>query len=241
MNRELNQLGQSGKETDLVRANERSSAFATVGEPVRPTVFLVDDDASFLTATSRLMRASGYTVRALSTADEFLRSLPTDAPGCAILDLQMPGINGLDLQAALARSPNPLPVIFLTGQGDIPATVRAMRQGAEDFLTKRASKEQLLGAVQRALARDARERGARQRRAELLQRFEVLTAREREVLSHVLRGRMNKEIAADLSLNERTVKLHRTGITTKLQVQSVAELASLAQQAGLIVDGRFVW
>jgi FixJ family two-component response regulator len=119
--------------------------------------------------------------------------------------------------------------------------VRAMRRGAEDFLTKRASKEQLLGAVERALARDARERALRRKRNELRDRFAALTARECEVLSHVLSGQMNKEIAADLGLNERTVKLHRTSITSKLGVQSVAELASLAQQAGLFENGQFLW
>ena len=206
-----------------------------------PTVFLVDDDASFLTATSRLMRASGYQVRSFGSPTEFLKNLPPDTPGCAILDLQMPGMDGLELQEAISKSNNPLPIIILTGQGDIPATVRAMRRGAEDFLTKRASKEQLLGAVERALARDARERASRRKRNELRDRFAALTARECEVLSHVLSGQMNKEIAADLGLNERSVKLHRTSITSKLGVQSVAELASLAQQAGLFENGQFLW
>ena len=145
----------------------------------------------------------------------------------------MPGLSGLDLQAALARTNNPLPVLFLTGHGDIPTSVRAMRQGAEDFLTKRAPKEKLLDAVNRALARDARERAARTRVQALRARFDTLTEREREVLQHVIRGQMNKQIAADLGIHERTVKLHRTAITTKLGVPSVAELTRLAQEAGL--------
>ncbi|MGD0350204.1 MAG: response regulator [Verrucomicrobiota bacterium] len=198
-----------------------------------PTVFIVDDDASFLAAVSRLLRATGHPVKTFSSAAEFLKYLPAAGPGCVVADLQMPGLSGLDLQAALARTNNPLPVLFLTGHGDIPTSVRAMRQGAEDFLTKRAPKEKLLDAVNRALARDARERAARTRVQALRARFDTLTEREREVLQHVIRGQMNKQIAADLGIHERTVKLHRTAITTKLGVPSVAELTRLAQEAGL--------
>jgi FixJ family two-component response regulator len=142
-------------------------------------------------------------------------------------------MNGLDLQSALARSPNPLPILFLTGHGDIPSSVRAMRGGAVDFLEKRAPKEELLDAVRRALARDAREREERARRRELRARFDALSERELEVLSHVVRGRLNKQIAADLGIHERTVKLHRTAITRKLGVQSVAELTRLTDEAGI--------
>jgi two-component system response regulator FixJ len=195
-------------------------------------VHVVDDDASFLTAVSRLLRAAGYTVRTFSKAEDFLAQL-TDTPGCVIADLRMPGFDGLDLQAALAQHANSLPVIFLTGHGDIPTTVRAMRQGAEDFLTKRAAKEDLLGAVKRALARDARQRAERVRLGELHARFDALTPRERDVLRYVVQGRLNKQIAADLNINERTVKLHRTAITTKLEVRSVAELTRLVQAAGV--------
>ena len=126
-----------------------------------PTVQIVDDDPSFLTATSRLLRASGFAVKTFSSASEFLAQLDTDAPGCVVADLQMPGMNGLDLQSALARSRNPVPILFLTGHGDIPSSVVAMRSGAEDFLEKRAPKEKLLDAVRRALARDAQEREER--------------------------------------------------------------------------------
>jgi two-component system response regulator FixJ len=201
-----------------------------------PTVFVVDDDASFLTAVSRLLRVTGHPVKTFSSASEFLQSLPAAGSGCVVADLQMPGLSGLDLQAALARMDNPLPVLFLTGHGDIPTSVRAMRQGAEDFLTKRAPKEALLDAVNRALARDARERAERVRIRGLRARFDVLTEREREVLQHVLRGQLNKQIAADLGIHERTVKLHRTAIKTKLGVPSVAELTRLAQEAGLFSD-----
>jgi FixJ family two-component response regulator len=150
-----------------------------------------------------------------------------------VADVQMPGLSGLDLQAALARTPNPLPVLFLTGHGDIPTSVRAMRQGAEDFLTKRAPKEALLDAVSRALARDARERARRARVQGLRARFEALTERDNEVLRHVLRGQLNKQIAADLGIDERSVKRHRTSIMAKLRVQSVAELTHLVHEAGL--------
>jgi FixJ family two-component response regulator len=193
----------------------------------QPTVFVVDDDASFRTAISRLLKAAGHPVKAFSSATEFLLSLPATGPGCVIADLQMPGLSGLDLQAALAGSDNPLPVLFLTGHGDIPTSVQAMRLGAEDFLTKTAPRKALLEAVDRALARDGREREERARVQQARARFDALTEREREVLAHVLRGQLNKQIAGDLGIHERTVKLHRTAITTKVGVQSVAELTQL--------------
>ena len=155
-----------------------------------------------------------------------------------LADVRMPGMNGLELQSALARSSNPLPILFLTGHGDIPSSVRAMRDGAEDFLEKRAAKADLLEAVKRALARDAREREARNRQRELRARFGTLTAREFEVLGHVVRGKLNKQIAGDLGIHERTVKLHRTAITTKLGVQSVAELTRLTDEAGLLTESK---
>ncbi|MEJ8810734.1 response regulator [Variovorax ureilyticus] len=199
-----------------------------------PTVYLVDDDVSFLTATSRLLRASGFTVQTFLSASEFLAHSVADAPGCVVADLQMPGLNGLDLQTALARTSNPLPLLFLSGHGDIASTVRAMRGGAEDFLEKRAPLEQLLNAVRRALVRNAQEREAQARRRSLRERFDALSAREVEVLSHLLRGRLNKQMAGDLGISERTVKLHRRAIMTKLGVRSVATLSRLTQEAGVI-------
>jgi len=204
------------------------------GEP--PTVFVVDDDASFLESIGRLLRASRYQVKTFSSAENFLAQIPAGARGCALADLHMPGMNGLELQQSLARLGNPLPVVFLTGQGDIRTSVQAMRQGAEDFLTKLAPKAELLNAVQQALAREERERKTRQQQAELRNRFEELTGREMEVLKHVVQGRLNKEIAADLGISERTVKLHRTAITTKLGVPSVAELTKLWIAAGFAED-----
>jgi len=201
-----------------------------------PIVYVVDDDGSFLAAISRLLRANGFSVRTYSSAHEFLAQREADTPGCVLADLRMPEMNGLDLQTALVQSPNPLPILFLTGHGDIPSSVRAMRDGAEDFLEKRAPKEMLLDAVKRALSRDSRERAARERQGELRSRFDTLTERELEVLSHVVRGQLNKQIAGDLGLHERTVKLHRTAITTKLKVQSVAELTRLTQEAGIFPE-----
>ena len=202
--------------------------------PPAPTIIhVVDDDASFRKAISRLLRAGGYAVRTFASATEFLQSARTDAPGCVLLDLHMPGPSGLDLQSALAQSENPLPVIFLTGHGDIPTSVQAMRAGADDFLTKPVKKEVLFPAIERALARDAQDRKQRARRRELRARFDTLTPREREVLAHVLRGQLNKQIAGDLDASERTIKAHLANLMAKLQAQSVAELAHLAHEAGI--------
>ena len=197
------------------------------------TVFVVDDDASFLKSASRLLRAAGYAVQAFESAPAFLGQLTPETSGCVVTDLQMPGFTGLELQAALVRSDNPLPNVFLSAQGDIPTTVKAMRQGAEDFLTKLSPKEKLLEAVNRALARNAHERTQREELHELRERFATLSPREREVLGHVVRGRMNKEIADELGINLRTVKLHRTNLTRRLQVHSVAELTRLVEAVGL--------
>jgi len=198
-----------------------------------PVVHVVDDDQSFLVAMSRLLRASGHATRTYSSAREFLAERCSDDPGCVVVDLHMPEVGGLDLQAALAQTPYPIPVLFLTGQADTASTVQAMRGGAEDFLEKTADKEVLLEAVRRALARGQQERAQRSRREELRARFAAISAREREVLEHVLRGRLNKQIASDLGIHERTVKVHRKSIMSKLSVRSVAALAQLSQEAGL--------
>ena len=197
------------------------------------TVYIVDDDTSFLRSVTRLLRAVGYTVETFSSARDFLDRLTPDLRGCVVSDLQMPELSGMELQETLNRTANPLPVIFLTGEGDIPTTVRAIRGGAEDFLMKISPKEKLLAAIERALERNRQERQQRARKDDLRNQFKELSEREKEVLGHVVRGKMNKEIAADLNINLRTVKLHRTNITRKLQVQSVAELTRLADEAGL--------
>jgi len=199
----------------------------------QPVVHLVDDDASFLKAMSRLLRAEEFQVQAYSSATDFLARRPRDTAGCAVVDLQMPGLNGLDLQRELAKADDPIPVVFLTGEGDIPTSVRAMRQGAEDFLTKRAPKAEILAAVRQALAHDAMMRAGRARLRQLRAPFEALTPREREVLGHVLKGQLNKQIAIHLGIDERSVKRHRTSIMTKLKVESVAELTHLVHESGL--------
>ena len=193
----------------------------------------MDDDISFRQAIERLVRTGGYAVHTFASATEFLQFTRPDAPGCLLLDLDMPGLSGLDLQSTLARLENPLPIVFLTGKGNISTTVQAMRAGAEDFLTKPTSKQVLFAAIERALARDAQARAQRARGHDLHARFDALTPREREVLAHVLSGRLNKQIAADLNASERTIKMHRANLMAKLHVQSVAELAQLAQTAGI--------
>lgn len=202
-----------------------------LGEPV---IHVVDDNPSSLRASSRLLKANGFAVRTFASAADFFSQRDQEASGCLVADLQMPGMNGLELQTALARTRNPLPTLFLTGHGDVPSSVRAMRAGAEDFLVKTAPKADLLDAIRRALARDARERETRARQREAKERIETLTEREREVFGHVIRGRLNKQIADDLNIAERTVKCHRGNITAKLGVPSVAELTRLAHEAGLL-------
>jgi two-component system, LuxR family, response regulator FixJ len=204
--------------------------------PSTPTVFLVDDDVSFLRSLSRLLRAAGFHVVVHNSAADFLEALRPEMQGCVITDLMMPGMDGMALQRTLQQAGCPLPILFLSAHGDIPSTVQAMRGGAEDFLTKHTPKEDLLAAVNRALARNQEHRAEHARLQALRGPFELLTDREREVLRHVVQGKMNKEIAADLGIHERTVKLHRTHITTKLQVHSVAELTRLAQEAGFLSE-----
>ena len=198
-----------------------------------PIIHVVDDDASVRTAVTRLLRAAKYEARGYASASEFLDSDPWAAPGCILLDLRMPGASGFDLQQSIVNMEEPLPIIFLTGHGDIPASVHAMKAGAVDFLTKPVQREILLRAVQNALERDATERKSRVILRELRSRYETLTAREREVLTHVVSGKLNKQIAFALGTSERTIKAHRGSVMVKLSVQSVAELARFAQDLGI--------
>lgn len=197
-------------------------------------VFVVDDDARFRVAITRLLKASGHRVEAFASASELLARLGSGSvpAGCVLADLDMPEIDGLELQTALVASRDPLPVVFLTGKGDVPTSVRAMRQGAEDFLTKLAPREELLSAISRALERNGIERAHRAKLRVLHESFARLTPREREVLAHVLQGALNKQIAADLGIDERSVKRHRTSFMAKLGVDSVARLVDLAHSAG---------
>jgi FixJ family two-component response regulator len=196
-------------------------------------VHIVDDDFSFLSAISRLLSANDFAVRTFSSGAEFLSQIDGCASGCVIADLQMPGISGLDLQEALIRSGKVLPVIILTSKGDIPNSVHAMRNGAEDFLEKHAPKETILAAVRRSLDRASREISAKVRQREMRARFDGLSVREMEVLGQIIRGKLNKQVASELGITERTVKFHRAAITAKLKAPSVAELTRLAQESGL--------
>jgi FixJ family two-component response regulator len=196
-----------------------------------PTVYVVDDDAEVLKATERLLAAAGMAVAAFQSPRAFLQSYDDLTPGCLVLDLAMPELTGVELQSALAERGRLLPVVFLTGRGDIRTCAEAMKNGAVDFLTKPVDDAELLAAVARGLSKAAamhRERAARARTAGILA---VLTARERQVLAQVVAGRLNKQIAADLGTGEKTIKFHRGNLMRKLGVRSVAELVRLAGHA----------
>lgn len=200
-----------------------------------PTLGLVDDDPDMLKALRRLLLAEGFAVRPFTSPQAFLESLPELQLDCVILDISMPGINGLDLQQQIQARGFALPVIFLTGRGDIPMTVRAMRSGAVNFLTKPVNDTDLLEAVAQALAITARRRAAEKALAADRRKLAALTPREVEVLRHVIAGKLNKQIAADLGTREQTIKVHRMRITEKLGCPSVAELVRLAERLGVSV------
>jgi FixJ family two-component response regulator len=199
-----------------------------------PTVHLVDDDESHVRAVARLLAAEGYAVRTFLSGDALVAGIDRDTRGCVVADLEMPGLDGLALQAELRRVGVLMPVVFLSGRGDVPRSVLAMKEGAVDFLEKSAPRERLAEAVRRALELDAAETERRARALAIERRFGRLTPREREVLAEVVRGQMNKQIAATLGISERTVKMHRTSITTKLGVHSTAQLAVLAKGVSLV-------
>ncbi|PYJ77013.1 MAG: DNA-binding response regulator [Verrucomicrobia bacterium] len=206
---------------------------SAVSEPDAPTVFIVDDEAPVRKALSRLLRAAGFVVAAFASPGEFLAQHDLHKPGCLVLDLMMPGINGMELQRALARKGSVLPIIFLTGHGDIPKSVQAMKSGALDFLTKPVNDENLLASIRAAIKRDS---VARREQAELFEiraRLASLTPREQEVLDHVVTGKLNKQIADDLGVVEKTIKVHRARVMTKMKIQSVAELVRLVERSGI--------
>lgn len=198
-----------------------------------PTVFVVDDDRSVLTGVLRLLRSAGLAAEGFVSPDAFLESFDRDTTGCLILDLAMPGFDGLRLQQVLAEHGSVIPIIFLTGHGDIPATVQAMKRGAVDFLTKPVSDEVLLGAVRGAIDRCVTLQRTQQEVKSIERRLARLTPREREVLAHLLSGKLNKQIAAEFGTTEHTIKIHRSRVMQKMQARTVAELVRLAEHAGV--------
>jgi FixJ family two-component response regulator len=199
----------------------------------KPVVFVVDDDARVRKAVGRLLRVKGFEVAVFASASEFLEVHDAYAAGCMVLDIAMPVMNGLELQQALAERGSALPIIFLTGRADVPMCAQAMKRGALDFLTKPVDDADLVAAVCRALEQDRAARLIREELANIHTRLASLTPREREVLEHVVSGQLNKQIAGDLGTVENTVKAHRARMMEKMQVQSVAELARLAERAGI--------
>jgi FixJ family two-component response regulator len=196
-----------------------------------PTVFVIDDDPSVLKSLARLLRSLELNVDTFVSPQEFLEQLKPGLHGCLILDIEMPDLSGIELQQELTARGNELPVIFLTGHGDIPKTVQAMKQGAVDFLTKPVHDQDLIEAIHSALEKNRINRQARAERFEIQTRLATLTPRELEVLGHVVSGRLNKQIAADLGTVEKTIKVHRAHLMSKLKVRSLAELVRLAERA----------
>jgi FixJ family two-component response regulator len=198
------------------------------------TVFLVDDDPSILRALTRLLRGGGHQVNAFRSPRDFLAQHDAAVPGCIVLDLAMPGLNGLELQTALTATGCQRPIIFISGYGDVPSSVRAMKAGALDFLTKPVSEEDLLAAIERAIERDRQMRNGRTELQAIGERLSRLTPREREVFQHVVAGQLNKQIAADLGTVEKTVKVHRSRVMEKMGVRSVADLVRMAERIRLV-------
>ena len=196
-------------------------------------VYVVDDDESVRRGLSRLLRSAGLSVETFPSAQAFLsRDLP-DRPACLVLDVRMPGLSGLDLQAALKQAGRPMPIVFISGQSDVPVSVRAMKEGALDFLQKPFDDDQLLSAIAGALARGRTARALRDESAVVRQRFETLTPRERQVLGQVIAGLLNKQIAANLGAAEKTIKIHRGRVMQKMAAGSVADLVRMAQRIGI--------
>ena len=193
-------------------------------------VYVIDDDASFRKAVSRLLRTAGLEVETLASAGEFLERPVADRPSCLVLDVQMPGPSGMDLQAALEEARRDIPIVFMTGHGDVSTSVRAMKAGAVDFLEKPFRAPELLACVERGLARSRQALVERAERAAVERRFATLTSRERDVLRLVVTGMLNKQIAGELGIAEKTVKIHRGHVTQKMEAGSVAELVRMVQK-----------
>jgi FixJ family two-component response regulator len=196
-------------------------------------VFLVDDEPGLLKSLTRLLRAEGFTVSSFATAEEFLSHWRSTDWGCLLLDVAMPGIDGLQLQERLGRNGVTLPIVFLSGHGDIPTSVRAMKAGAIDFLTKPVNDTDLLNAIQSALRKAEAQRVLAAEVAGLRERLELLTPRERDVLQHVISGKLNKQIAADLGTGVQNIKIHRGRVMEKMRASSVADLVRMAERLGV--------
>ena len=200
-------------------------------------VHVVDDDASFRTAIERRLKKAGYEVATYSSAQHLLDRLPDQrGPGCILLDVRIPGLSGPELQRRLSELGSTLPIVFLTGYPDVPTTVRTIKAGAEDFLTKPVSSDDLLRAIERAISRHEAVRGLKSRLDIVRAHIAKLTPREREVFELVIRGKTNKQVANALGTTERTIKAHRQRVMEKMQVQSLAELVSVAERAGVLGD-----
>jgi len=198
-----------------------------------PTVFVIDDDAAVRKAVSRLLRSTGIAVAGFASPGEFLAQYDPDMPGCLVLDLAMPDINGLQLQTTLGKKGCTLPIIFLTGHGDVSKSVQAMKQGAFDFFSKPVKEKDLLPAVRAAIERNAVARREQAKLSEICARLDTLTPRERQVLEIVVAGKLNKQIASDLGITEATIKMHRARVMAKMKVQAVADLVRLAELCGI--------
>jgi FixJ family two-component response regulator len=198
-----------------------------------PIVFIVDDDISVRDALRNLLRSVGLRVETFGSAQEFLATPPPDSPACLVLDVRLPGLSGLDLQRKLAEMKMDVPIIFITAHGDIQMSVRAMKGGAVEFLTKPFRDQDLLDAVQHAIDRDRAARALRAETADLLKRYELLSTREQEVFEFVARGMVNKQIAGELTISEATVKLHRGRLMQKMQADSLADLIRMAEKLGI--------
>lgn len=202
-------------------------------------VYIVDDDASFRTAVERRLRQAGYEVSAYPSAQQFLDRMPEeDQPGCLLLDVRIPSLSGPELQEKLGELGSTLPIVFLSGYADVSITVKTIKAGAEDFLTKPVSSEQLLSTIEKALARQEASRGPRLKLDALRAQLGTLTPRERQVFDRVVQGRMNKQIAQQLGATERTIKAHRHRVMEKMKVQSLAELVSIAARLGIPTGDR---
>ena len=200
-----------------------------------PKVFVVDDDASVRRSLSRLLMSGNYQVESFSSAVEFLaRDRYHESPACLVLDLSMPGLTGIDLQVRLREIQSPLAIVFITGHGDIPTSVQAMKGGAVDFLQKPFDDTQLLDAVARAIDRAEKDEKAFTELSAIRERYATLTTREREVMTHIVTGKLNKQVADDLGTVEKTIKVHRARVFEKMQVQSLAELVPLAVKLGML-------